>query len=170
MSNNIILIGFMGVGKGRTARELASISGRFAVDTDDLIESMVKMKIRSIFKEHGESWFRQIEQQTANWIEYHLSGTVVSTGGGFFQVKNISRLGQVVYLHAPVESILESMANHPRAKKKLKKRPLLSDLKQAGKLFTKRLPGYRHAADVEINVVDRDISDVALEIADRIRR
>ena len=170
MTDNIILIGFMGVGKGRTARELASLTGRFAVDTDDLIESMVKMKIRTIFKEHGEPWFRQMEKQTADWIEYHLTGTVVSTGGGFFQVKNISRLGHIVYLHAPVEYIIESMANHPRAKKKMKKRPLLKDLKQAEKLFSRRLPLYRHAADIEINVDGKEINEVAQEIADIFRK
>ncbi len=170
MDNNIILIGFMGVGKGRTARQLASLTGRFAVDTDDLIESMVKMKIRSIFKKHGELWFRQVEQQTANWIEYHLSGTIVSTGGGFFQVKNISRLGHVVYLHASVEAIIDTMANHPQAKKKMKKRPLLKDLQQAQQLFSSRLPHYRHAADVEINVEGKEIAEVAGKIADIFRK
>ncbi|MCW5204049.1 shikimate kinase, partial [Desulfobulbus sp. US4] len=48
MADNIILIGFMGVGKGRTARALAEQTSRFAVDTDDLIESMVNLKIRDI--------------------------------------------------------------------------------------------------------------------------
>ena len=49
MADNIILIGFMGVGKGRTARELSRLTGRFTVDTDDLIESFTKLKIRKIF-------------------------------------------------------------------------------------------------------------------------
>ena len=52
MADNIILIGFMGVGKGRTARALAEKTGLFAVDTDDLIETMTKMKIRQIFAVH----------------------------------------------------------------------------------------------------------------------
>ncbi len=169
MKNNIILIGFMGVGKGRTARELADRTGRFAVDTDDLIESMAKMKIRRIFAEHGEPHFRHLEQQTADWLEYHVTGTVVSTGGGFFQVKNINRLGRVVYLHSSVEGILASMQAHPRAKKKIKKRPLLKNLKDARKLFAARLPLYRQAADVEVSVEDREIADVVASIKDIIR-
>ena len=43
MAENIILIGFMGVGKGRVARTLAAGTGRYTVDTDDLIETMVNM-------------------------------------------------------------------------------------------------------------------------------
>lgn len=169
MQNNIILIGFMGVGKGRTARELADQTGRFAVDTDDLIESMVKMKIRHIFAEYGEPHFRQLEQQTADWLEHHVTGTVVSTGGGFFQVKNINRLGRVVYLHSSVEAILASMQAHPRAKKKLKKRPLLKNLKDARKLFDARLPLYRQAADLEVSVEGREITDVVAAIRKTIR-
>ncbi len=45
----------MGVGKGQTARELARQTGRFAVDTDDLIESLTKKKIRKIFADQGEA-------------------------------------------------------------------------------------------------------------------
>ena len=63
MSKNIILIGFMGVGKGRTARALAVKKNKYTVDTDDLIETMVKMKIRHIFAEHGEASFRQLENR-----------------------------------------------------------------------------------------------------------
>ena len=165
-----MLIGFMGVGKGRTARTLAAATGRYSVDTDDLIETMVKMKIRTIFKELGEPRFRELEQQTADWLEYHVTGTVVSTGGGFFNVKNINRLGRVVYLHAPVEAILSAIRSHPNAKKKIKKRPLLQDLDQARTLFEERLPRYRGVADFEVSVQDRLIQDVAAEIADRTRK
>ena len=62
MADNLILIGFMGVGKGRIARSLVEKTGMFAIDTDDLIESMLNMKIRKIFKQHGERYFRELEQ------------------------------------------------------------------------------------------------------------
>jgi len=164
MSDNIILIGFMGVGKGRTARALAAHTGRFAVDTDDLIESMVKSKIRHIFAQQGETRFREMEQQAADWLEQHVSGTVVSTGGGFFKVNNLKKLGKVVYLHASVEDILASIRSHPNATKKIKKRPLLQDLEQAEALFEERLPLYRRAADIEISVQGRESLEIAHEI------
>lgn len=169
MADNIILIGFMGVGKGRTARAFADLTGRFAVDTDDLIESMVHMKVKNIFEEQGESAFRQLEQQAADWLEHHVCGTVVSTGGGFFKVKNLNRMGRVVYLHSSVEDILHSIQTHPNAKKKMTKRPLLQDLEQARKLFRDRLPQYRKAADFEIAIKGREFHEIAGEITDIMR-
>ena len=170
MADNIILIGFMGVGKGRVARTLAAETDRYTVDTDDLIETMVNMKIRKIFHDHGEPWFRQLEQQTADWLEYHVNGTVVSTGGGFFKVNNLNRLGRVVYLHSSVEAIFKAISNHAKAKKKIKKRPLLKDLDRARALFNERLPQYRRVADHEVLVEGRAIAEIAAEIAYLVRR
>ncbi|XCN72205.1 MAG: shikimate kinase [Candidatus Electrothrix aestuarii] len=169
MAENIILIGFMGVGKGQTARTLAEQTGRFTVDTDDLIESMVNMKIRTIFAKQGEPEFRRLEQKVADWLEYHVTGTVISTGGGFFKVRNLSRLGKVVYLHSSVEDIYESICNHPNAKKKIKKRPLLKDLQQAKALFNERLPLYRSLADIEISVSWKSSAERVSEIVRLLR-
>ena len=55
--SNIILIGFMGVGKGTVARALSRESKYFAIDTDDLIESLENRKIKEIFESEGESYF-----------------------------------------------------------------------------------------------------------------
>ena len=103
MDENIILIGFMAVGKGRTARSLAEQTGLCAVDTDDLIESMVKKKVRTLFAEQGEAAFRLLEQKIADWLEYHVHGTVVSTGGGFFTVNNIKRPVSYTHLTLPTK-------------------------------------------------------------------
>jgi len=168
-ADNIILIGFMGVGKGRTARALAEKTGRYTVDTDDLIETMVKMKIRDIFAIHGEPYFRDLEQRTADWLRKNVRKTIVSTGGGFFQVRKLRKLGQVIYLHSSVEAILEAIMQHPKARKKIKKRPLLQDLDQARKLYDSRLPAYRKVADLEIDVQNRDINEVAELIMTHLR-
>jgi len=159
------LIGFMGVGKGRTARELSSLTGKFALDTDNMIESVTKKKIRDIFAEQGEAVFRQMEQRTADWLRHHVTSTIVSTGGGFFMVKNIRKMGNIIYLHSSLEAIIEAIKKHPKAERKIAKRPLLQDLDAAGELYYRRLPQYRHAADHEINVEGKEIKEVAAEIA-----
>ncbi len=164
MADNIILIGFMAVGKGRTARALAATTGRFAVDTDDLIESMVKMKVRKIFARHGEAHFRALEQRAADWLEHNVSATIVSTGGGFFKVRNLRRLGRVIYLHSSLEGILAAIRSHPNAARKIAKRPLLQDIDKARLLYDERLPLYRAACDTEIEVEGREIGEVAAEI------
>ncbi len=129
--NNIILIGFMGVGKGRLARELATKTDFIALDTDDLIESLENCKIKKIFSKEGEPYFRNIEQKVANWLELHVSNAIISTGGGFFAVENLQRIGTTFFLKSDFDTILREMLEHPKAKKKIKKRPLFQDVEKA---------------------------------------
>jgi len=63
---NIILIGFMGVGKGSVAREIIKISDYVSIDTDDLIESMENRTIKKIFEEEGEAYFRALEKKSCD--------------------------------------------------------------------------------------------------------
>lgn len=164
MKSNIVLIGFMGVGKGRTARTLAEKTGMFAVDCDDLIESFANEKVKKIFANHGEKRFRELEKEVAIWLEKRVSKTIVSTGGGFFNVPNIRKIGKIVYLHSEFDQILEAIYEHPNAKKKIKKRPLLQDLGNARALLQKRLPIYRDIADLEISVTGSGIEEIADDI------
>lgn len=170
MADNIILIGFMGVGKGRVARALVERTGMYAIDTDDLIESKVNMKIRKIFQLHGEPYFRQLEQQTADWLRENVHNSIVSTGGGFFKVKHLGEQDTIVYLHSSLENIVNSMLAHPKAKKKIKKRPLLSDMEKATELYEERLPLYRQVADFEVNVEKMTAEEVAAKIVKKLKR
>ena len=162
--DNIILIGFMGVGKGTIARALSEKSGLFAVDTDDLIESLENKKIKKIFADDGEAYFRELEKKCALWLEKSVKNSIVSTGGGFYKQKNIKKIGQIIYLKSSFEGILKRLEEHPNAKKKLAKRPLLQDLKKAKELYTQRVKEYEKLADVTINVENKDIKNIVKEI------
>ena len=153
---NIILIGFMGVGKGTIARALVKSSDYFAVDTDDLIESMENRKVKAIFEQSGEPYFRELEKRCAVWCENNLSGTLISTGGGFYKQPNIKKIGKIIYLQSTFDKILEGLHNAPNSKKKLKKRPLLNNLDEAKKIYAQRVKEYEEVADIVINVEDWD--------------
>ncbi len=168
MKQNIVLVGFMGVGKGRTARCLAEMSGMFALDCDDLIESYANKRIRKIFSEDGEPHFRGLEKKTAKWLEASVTNSVISTGGGFINVPNIRKIGSIVYLHSDFDTIIQSIHAHVNAEKKIKKRPLLQDIKAAKKLYNSRLPLYRKLADVEVFMADRTVERVAEEVIERV--
>ena len=54
---NIILCGFMGSGKTTIGHELARMTGRKFVDTDNMVENEQGTQIRNIFSEYGEDFF-----------------------------------------------------------------------------------------------------------------
>ena len=165
---NIILIGFMGVGKGTVARAYATEFDAFAIDTDDLIESMENRKIKNIFEEEGEPYFRDLEQKCAKWLSKSVENSIISTGGGFFKTKSIKKIGTVVLLDSSYEAIYQRILAHPDAKKKLAKRPLFQDPKQAKKLYKERSAEYKEVADIVVNVEDKTPFEVAQKIQELI--
>ena len=168
MDKNIILIGFMGVGKGTVARALVKQSDYFAIDTDDLIESLENTKIKKIFAIKGELYFRNLEKKCALWCEKNLQGTIISTGGGFYRQENIHKIGTVIYLKASFESIIQRLKNAPNSKEKFKKRPLLCDLDEAKILYIQRTTAYEKVADIVIDVDDFDEKKIVKNILEKI--
>ena len=166
--NNIILIGFMGVGKGTVARALVKKSNMFAIDTDDLIESMENRKIKKIFEMEGEPYFRALEKKTALWLQKSVNNTIISTGGGFYKQENINKIGKVVYLKSSFQGILDRINNAPNAANKLKKRPLLQNMEEAIKLYDSRAKEYEKVAKIVIDVENKDIKDIVKEILGQI--
>src|SRR5512137_1835722 len=81
MFKNIILTGFMGVGKTSVGTRLAKDLGYAFVDTDELIEADQKTSIAGIFSNFGEAHFRDVEVRVIRQV-LENEGQVVSTGGG----------------------------------------------------------------------------------------
>lgn len=81
MKENIVLIGFMGVGKTSLGRLLAARLGRPFVDLDEKIESDAGMTIPEIFERHGESYFRELEKIAVRETAARKN-IVIATGGG----------------------------------------------------------------------------------------
>lgn len=167
---NIILIGFMGVGKGSVAREVVKNSRYIAIDTDDLIESMENRKIKKIFEQEGEAYFRELEKNISVWLEKSVRNTLISTGGGFYKVKNLKKIGTVVFLDSPFEEIFKRIEEHPNAKSKLKKRPLLSNLSEAKKLYDMRRPEYLALADIVIDVTNKSVQECTKELLKKVAK
>lgn len=160
----------MGVGKGSVAREVIKHSEYIAIDTDDLIESMVNKRVKKIFEDEGENHFRNLEIDVANWLENSVQNTLISTGGGFYKVKNLKKIGIIVLLDSPFDAIIKRIKEHPNAKKKLKKRPLLSDLKAAKELYEQRRPEYLELADIVVDVTDKSAVDCTKEILKKVKK
>ena len=154
----------MGVGKGTVARALVRKSGMFGLDTDDLIESIENKKVKAIFEEDGEEYFRAMEKKTAKWLSKNVTNTIISTGGGFFKVDNLNKIGKVIYLKSSFEGIIERLKAQPNAEQKFNKRPLLKDIEKAKALFEERAPIYEAKADIIINVENKLPNIIVKEI------
>ena len=169
MKKNILLIGFMGIGKGTTARAYAKRYDKYNIDTDDLIESALNKDVRSIFEKYGEAYFREMEQKTANWIEKSVNKTLISCGGGFYKVDNINRLGVVVLLDASFDWIYQHLKNAKNSQAKFAKRPLYNDIQKAKELYNEREKAYKEVADVVINVESKSMKEVLREIKTKVK-
>lgn len=167
---NIVLIGFMGVGKGSVAREVVKHSSYIAIDTDDIIESMENRKIKKIFEEEGEEYFRKLEKNIAKWLEKSVTNTLISTGGGFYKQENLKKIGIIVLLDSPFDAIIERIKKHPNAVRKLKKRPLLNDLKKAKALYEERRPEYLKMADIVVDVTNKSAEDCSKELLKKVKK
>jgi len=163
-NNNIILMGFMGVGKGSLARELLKLTNRVAIDTDDLIESMENTKIKKVFEKEGEAYFRQTEKKVSLWLENSVTNSIISIGGGFYHVGNLQEIGHVIYLESTFDAILDRIKSSKNPEKKFKKRPLLQDMAKANALINERHPKYLECADSVIQTAGKTSAVIAEEI------
>lgn len=162
--NNIVLIGFMGVGKGTVARELFKITNKFPLDCDDLIESAFNLKIKEIFEKCGEDEFRKTEIKLAKFIEKNIFNAIISTGGGFYKVPNLKDIGVVIYLKSDFENIINRIKNSSNSEKKLAKRPLLANLEKAKILHDQRDEKYEKLADFIVDVRNLSPKEIAKKI------
>lgn len=149
--HNIVLIGFMGVGKSTIGRQLSDILHYPQIDTDQLIVQNEERSIPELFEHEGESYFRKKELLTLQKIvSEKVNHHIISTGGGIVGQETccelLEKAGFVIWLDASVESILERTAQSNN-------RPLLnqSNPEQVIRdLAAKRNPLYEKVAHLQI--------------------
>jgi len=166
--SNIILIGFMGVGKSEIGQKLAEQLGMNFIDTDDIIEKTEKTKISKIFEKHGEKYFRNLETEVLKTLSDY-DNFVISTGGGMVlrqeNVKMLKALGPLVLLGAKPEVIYERV-------KHLKTRPLLNvedPKKRIVEILNYRNPIYNSVADFTVDTGEMKVDEAVKSIVDFIK-
>lgn len=167
MFKNIILTGFMGVGKTSVGTRLAKDLGYSFVDTDKLIEADQQMTITAIFAKMGEPYFREVEARIIRDVMQRES-QVVSTGGGAviweMNRKAFKKAGFVLCLTARPEVIFDRIKHEMH-------RPLLQAADPMAKikeLLESRAKFYSQA-DITIDTSDKSVEAVIEEIKERIR-
>jgi len=167
MFKNIILTGFMGVGKTSVGTRLARDLGYRFVDTDDLIEADQKITITEIFSSFGEAYFRDAETRVIRQV-LDGEGQVVATGGGAV-IRDENRRafkegGMTICLTARPEVVFERIRHETH-------RPLLQVPDPLGRIreLLNERERYYHQADLIIDTSDKTVDEVIDEIRQRVR-
>ena len=141
----IFLIGMMGSGKSSIGKALALALNTPFYDTDELIAQQEGRNIYQIFEQHGERYFRALEQD----ILAKLPNTpcVVACGGGLPCFEGNMRLlkqkGWVIYLEVAAASLFERIKDDTN-------RPLFKDWASFESLLQQRVGVYK-LADLTID-------------------
>jgi shikimate kinase len=161
-NQNIALIGFMAVGKSAVGRKLARRLKRRFVDLDRVIEKCEGLKVREIFDNKGEPYFRQLEKQALAQV-LQENGQVIATGGGVVLDEDNLRLLQkrslIVCLMADVNAIVRRAGSGTQ-------RPLLmtTDKSQRIKELLKQRKQYYANAHIQVDTSDLTIDEVVGKI------
>lgn len=155
----------MATGKTTVGKILAQQLDREFIDTDELIISRQGMSIQEIFKDLGESAFRQLETDIARELA-EQDGLVISTGGRMMldptNVALLSKTGRVFCLIATPEEILSRLANDVVNKRPLLEVPdpgskiieLLEERRKGYHRFLKVITNDKKPAEVTDNLLD----------------
>lgn len=160
---NIVLIGFMGSGKSSIAKRLAQELQKEWIDSDSHIQNSQNCDIPSIFREHGEAYFRTLESK---FIESFAakSGYIISTGGGLPIFNDTKKLGIRFYLKSDFHILASRIQNDSK-----NIRPLFSDLNHAHTLYKERAKIYELQSDEIINA-NNDLDSVTKEILNLLQK
>ncbi len=106
----IFLIGPMGAGKTTLGQQLARALKLPFLDSDRVIEERTGADIPLIFELEGEEGFRRREAKIIDELTQRDELVLATGGGAVLREENRRRLrerGLVIYLHAPLEQLLE---------------------------------------------------------------
>ena len=155
---NMVLIGMPGSGKSTVSAALQRMTGRPALDTDELIERRAFKSIPEIFRENGERAFRDLESEVIAEVSGR-GGQIIATGGGAVlreeNVQALRRNGRLILLERPAEELTPT-AN----------RPLADTRAKMDRLWREREPVYRAAADCTVRMTGTP-EETAREIESR---
>ncbi len=104
----------MAVGKSAVGRNLAKRLRRRFVDLDRQIEKSEGMKVRDIFEQKGEDYFRQCEKRTLAQLLTEQDQVIATGGGVVLDDDNLALLREksfVVCLSASTDTIVRRVGN-----------------------------------------------------------
>ncbi len=162
---NIILIGFMCSGKTTIASLLGKRLGINVIETDELIRQRAGMTTDEIFKQLGETGYREYEIAVAKEIK-DKTHTVISTGGGFVMnnitIEYLKSNAKIIFLQTSLAMLYKRLEGSFA-------RPLFNNEERTKKLYNLRLPLYTYYADIIIETDTKNPDEVTDEILSKLQ-
>ena len=159
-TNNIILIGMPGAGKSTLGVVLAKAVGFDFIDTDLIIQSEQNEKLYRIIEKKGIEKFMEIENETVASLK--AKNSVIATGGsvifGKEAMKNLKKLGTVVYLQVNEKEIEKRLSN-------IKTRGIVMEAGETvERIYNERTPLYEKYADITVSCDGMDLEKTVEKI------
>lgn len=162
---NLYLVGFMGSGKSTVGKKVAECLAMRFVDVDVEISKKMQLSITEIIENHGEPYFRKLEQAFID-EEHPREGCIIACGGGILtsegMLEQLESRGIPICLLAMPETLLMRIKADP-----VNIRPLLNKtqnrLETINQLFTQRDSLY-DAVRLKIVTDNKTIDKVAAQV------
>ena len=159
---NIALIGMPGAGKSSIGVLLAKRLGYDFVDTDLLIQVEAHCRLQQIIVHHGLEAFKDLEERVV--CKLAPQRAVIATGGSVVYSRPamtcLQQIGRLVFLDLPLSLLQQRIRN-------MDSRGLVIDPGETfAELYARRLPLYRHYAELTIPCGDLTSEEVAATIED----
>jgi 3-dehydroquinate synthase len=171
---NLIITGFSGTGKSLVAKEVARRLSWDFLDTDDEIVKQTGKPIAEIFRQDGETRFRELEREAIGKA-CQQGQTVIAIGGGAIvnpqNYELLAKTGLIVCLEAKPETIYERLFREAACSPETEVRPLLATdnpLERIRELKASRQPYYANV-DWTVHTDNLNIGQVAEEVIRGIR-
>ena len=140
--NNFFIVGMPASGKSRLGKFISSRTNLKFIDLDVEIEKSIKMKVKEIFENEGEDFFRKYETKTLKDIISNEDNFILATGGGTpcfnNNMETMNKNGSTIFLNISIDILTERVSRK-------NKRPLLNseNIKETIiNLFNKRIKFY----------------------------
>lgn len=156
----------MGAGKTTIGQLLGQITGLPVIDTDITIVEQEKRTINTIFNQHGEEYFRNVESRVLRQVV--SENAVITTGGGIIlRAENrqlLKETGSTFFLECEPNVVVERLAEDDT-------RPLLKNksLAEITQMYHNRLPLYKECATCTIDTSTLTMEEVTELILKRMK-
>lgn len=161
--NHIVIIGFMGSGKTKVGKQLASNLNLEFVDVDKAITKKMNMSISELNQRFGEPYYRALETLIVKELINDTQRKVISLGAGLpIQEQNhkyLKDLGTIVYLKGSAETLIKRLENSGNSLLESE-----NGEEKLRKLLKQRDPVYEKFADVKVVTGVKPFTELIKEI------